>query len=429
MAYQRSDPSREFVDKRSEVLSDSTDLNVLLDAILGDESAPAPVKAWPRQAVDARPEPLAVARPQPTLVALPRLATEPDGNFGPSTVPGDYADAGVDDLKEFLSEVGQKNLQAADPEGTSPEFASLIASPVPSRSWRDLSPVPTLKQSLLVAGLLAAALLTLSVTRLRDDQDDSVLPPSRAADLPMLVPAASTVELPITAPAPDPANAVDRPPARGPTDVADRALEREPTAKPRVIQRPPPTQANDRTNPVLSEVLPPSLPSSSGAPLGLSPTVPQRVAEEADRGTTPTRTALPDVDLPRSPSPAASPEAVAPTVAGGAESVVPTPASPVPAMEARRTPPRLLTGRPPEYPAALRTARVGGTVEVLFTIDSIGRVKNARSVSGPPQLRAVAEAAVRGWRYEPAHLGNLAVDTQTSVNFNFDPSANRRPQD
>jgi TonB family protein len=77
----------------------------------------------------------------------------------------------------------------------------------------------------------------------------------------------------------------------------------------------------------------------------------------------------------------------------------------------------------------LRTARVGGTVEVRFTIDSSGRVLNVQSIAGPPQLRTIAEAAVKRWRYEPAHYGDVAVDTQTSVNFHFDPSTSRRRQD
>ena len=83
----------------------------------------------------------------------------------------------------------------------------------------------------------------------------------------------------------------------------------------------------------------------------------------------------------------------------------------------------------PQYPTVLRTARVGGNVEVRFTIDSSGRVTNVRSVTGPAQLRSVAEAAVRRWRYEPAHLGNVAIDTETSVSFNFDPWAQRRPEE
>jgi TonB family protein len=88
-----------------------------------------------------------------------------------------------------------------------------------------------------------------------------------------------------------------------------------------------------------------------------------------------------------------------------------------------------LTSSAPAYPTALRTARVGGNVEVRFTIDASGRVTNARSVTGPAQLRSVAEAAVRRWRYEPARLGNVAIETETSVNFNFDPWAQRRPEE
>jgi len=160
------------------------------------------------------------------------------------------------------------------------------------------------------------------------------------------------------------------------------------------------------------------------------PAVGQRVIDEADRVPAPPRTAIPDSDPPKPVSSAPAPAAAAaPTVAGGAEPVAPASVSPVPATVARRTPPRLLTGGAPDYPAALRSARVGGIVEVRFTIDSKGQVINVQSVTGPPQLRPAAEAAVRRWRYEPARLGNVAVDTQTSVNFNFDPSTSRRPQD
>ncbi|MEO5740516.1 MAG: energy transducer TonB [Vicinamibacterales bacterium] len=95
----------------------------------------------------------------------------------------------------------------------------------------------------------------------------------------------------------------------------------------------------------------------------------------------------------------------------------------------RRSAARLLTGPAPEYPVALRTARIGGTVQVRFTIDSSGRVINVQSLTGPAQLRAAAEAAVKRWRYEAARIDNLAVETETSVRFNFDPSTAHRPQE
>jgi TonB family protein len=78
---------------------------------------------------------------------------------------------------------------------------------------------------------------------------------------------------------------------------------------------------------------------------------------------------------------------------------------------------------------ALRTARIGGTVEVRFTIDPSGQVINVQSLTGPAQLRAAAEAAVKRWRYEAARLDNRAVETETTVRFNFDPSTTRRPQE
>ena len=47
----------------------------------------------------------------------------------------------------------------------------------------------------------------------------------------------------------------------------------------------------------------------------------------------------------------------------------------------------------------LRTARIGGVVEVHLTIDETGRVTQAAAVTGPALLRAAAERAVRTWVY------------------------------
>jgi TonB family protein len=95
----------------------------------------------------------------------------------------------------------------------------------------------------------------------------------------------------------------------------------------------------------------------------------------------------------------------------------------------RRTEARLVTGPAPEYPNALRTARIGGSVEVLLTIDPRGRVVKVQSLTGHPQLRSAAEAAAKRWRYEAARLDNRAVETQTMVRFNFDPLAEPRRQE
>jgi TonB family protein len=100
------------------------------------------------------------------------------------------------------------------------------------------------------------------------------------------------------------------------------------------------------------------------------------------------------------------------TLAGGAES-----------SDDVNTPAQLLSGGAPEYPAALRTAGIRGSVEVRFTIASNGEVRDVRSTTGPAQFRSIAETAVRRWRYQAARVGNRPVDTQTSVRFYFDPSA------
>ena len=85
-----------------------------------------------------------------------------------------------------------------------------------------------------------------------------------------------------------------------------------------------------------------------------------------------------------------------------------------------------MTGGAPDYPRELRAAKIGGTVEVTVTIDAAGRVKAARSLSGPQLLRAAAEAAVMRWRYQPAMLNGAPVQTETSVRFVFDPQTRAR---
>ena len=88
-------------------------------------------------------------------------------------------------------------------------------------------------------------------------------------------------------------------------------------------------------------------------------------------------------------------------------------------VTASATPPRLLEGPRPEYPQALRSRRIGGTVAVQVTIDETGRVTNATAVSGPGPLRQVAADAVRSWRYQPATLNGVRTASTTTVSFHF----------
>jgi len=401
LAAQSSD-SRHELDKRSEVLSDATDLDVLLAAILDDQSPPAPVKAWPRQASETRREPI--------VVAPPPVATVPDTNRDPLILPVDDANGGADALTEFLSESEQQALKADANGGRFEGRNSLVR--------------PAVRPIRLVIGSVIG-LLAIGTVYFGADRSDSVGSQSLAATVPMPVPATAPVETPATSSPPAPRD--DLAPALPP-----------PPDQSRVIVKPPPQSL--RSSPIPS--------------VGASPVVPAPVS--AGGGNAPTPVAVADVDTTGPTSPPVVPDAVAPAavaenaapvtttaapvtttaapvtttaapVTTTAAPVTTTAAPPVPA-DAQATPARLLTGGVPAYPTALRTARVGGLVEVRFTIDSAGRVINVRSVTGPPQLRSVAEAAVRRWRYEPAQRGNIAVESESSVNFNFDPFAPRRAE-
>ena len=424
MSYQHSDATREFGARRPEILSDSTDLDALLAAILGDERTPVTADARPKQAeepsseaaVVSSPEPAAIPRTGSTLVAPPRDAAGPDPTAGRSPVTDDDAGAAwVGDLRDFVARVREQDVQAAHGKAVAAEPAYLAATTSPSPAWRDRMPVPTSKQSVLVAGLSAAALITLGAISLRVDQGDRVESPSPST----MAPPAAMPSAPIVEPISPASSAVT-------TVVEVTAPARKTTAAPRVTP-PSPTRANVRTAAAPSEASQRTL-RATVAPAAEAPIAVPPIAAELDPVVVAPLIAVADTAPPTFVKPAPAPVAP-PAVTSGADAAAAASVPSVGAAVARRTPPRLLTGGTPDYPAALRTARVGGNVEVRFTVDSTGRVVNVQAVTGPPQLRPVAEAAVRRWRYEPAHVGNVAVETQTSVSFNFDPSTIRRPQE
>lgn len=75
----------------------------------------------------------------------------------------------------------------------------------------------------------------------------------------------------------------------------------------------------------------------------------------------------------------------------------------------------------PPYPAAAKTARISGAVNVQVTIDESGRVISASAVSGPAILRQAAEQAARGWRFAPTTLSGQPVKVTGVIIFNFTP--------
>ncbi len=70
MTTQHSDPPREPTDTRSEVLSDATNLDALLEAILGDEIAPVTPHRRPPADITV-PAVVAAARPEPAVAPPP----------------------------------------------------------------------------------------------------------------------------------------------------------------------------------------------------------------------------------------------------------------------------------------------------------------------------------------------------------------------
>ena len=84
-----------------------------------------------------------------------------------------------------------------------------------------------------------------------------------------------------------------------------------------------------------------------------------------------------------------------------------------------RTLPRLIDGPVPDYPNLGRVARIDGLVTLTLSIDAQGHVDAVRKATGPPLLRAAAEAAVQRWRYVPATINGQPVNSEIVVQFDF----------
>jgi TonB family protein len=141
----------------------------------------------------------------------------------------------------------------------------------------------------------------------------------------------------------------------------------------------------------------------------------------------PQETRLPGVRVDVPPAPPAVPVAPAPRE---------TPPDPVateawePFLPAREvTFPQLLHGQETErviqshYPMALQRAGVGGSVRVMFWLDSLGVPDNIeiREGSGFPGLDEAATRAARDLRFEPATRDGVPVGTWVEFTIRFVP--------
>jgi periplasmic protein TonB len=73
----------------------------------------------------------------------------------------------------------------------------------------------------------------------------------------------------------------------------------------------------------------------------------------------------------------------------------------------------------PVYPELARIARVQGAVVLECTIDTTGRVVNARVIRSVPLLDRAALEAVQQWEYEPTRLNGTPVAVILEVTVRF----------
>jgi TonB family protein len=75
---------------------------------------------------------------------------------------------------------------------------------------------------------------------------------------------------------------------------------------------------------------------------------------------------------------------------------------------------RVKTRVQPTYPELARRMAVKGTVKLMVTVGTNGKVKSTKVVGGHPVLVGASEDAIRRWKFEPA-----ADETTGIVEFTF----------
>ena len=73
----------------------------------------------------------------------------------------------------------------------------------------------------------------------------------------------------------------------------------------------------------------------------------------------------------------------------------------------------------PVYPEDARKAHIAGSVVMQITTAKDGSVEDLKTLSGPAELRAAAEIAVKQWRYKVYTLHRVPQHVQSTVTVNF----------
>jgi len=73
----------------------------------------------------------------------------------------------------------------------------------------------------------------------------------------------------------------------------------------------------------------------------------------------------------------------------------------------------------PTYPAEAKAQRIQGTVVVTLTIDTEGKVTEAKALSGPEELRTCAVDYAKAWEFEPAQMKGKPVAARFKLTMPF----------
>jgi len=74
----------------------------------------------------------------------------------------------------------------------------------------------------------------------------------------------------------------------------------------------------------------------------------------------------------------------------------------------------IVSRSPAVYPELAKRMKISGMVRIEATIDSEGKVIEAKALSGNRMLESAAEEAVKKWKFAP---GTATSTTQVEVNF------------
>jgi TonB family protein len=86
---------------------------------------------------------------------------------------------------------------------------------------------------------------------------------------------------------------------------------------------------------------------------------------------------------------------------------------------------KLLVKRvPPEYPEHARSKGIQGTVMLRATVSKEGNVIDVSVISGDPELSKAALKAAKKWKYHPYLVAGQALEVVTTIQMNFQLSAN-----